>query len=156
MLSPSPRKWGEGCREGLPVIGAKAFCILRWQDRFLLSEGYDPVKDEHFLRPLGGSIEFGEFSESAVVRELKEEIGADLENVLLLGVLESRFVFDGKPGHEIVFVYEAGLVDQQRYSEDSFFGVESDGKPFPVRWISREELQGGQRPLYPHGLLAML
>lgn len=138
------------------MIGTKAFCILRWQDRFLLSEGHDPAKDEHFLRPLGGSIEFGESSAAAVVRELKEEIGADLENVRLLGVLESRFVFDGKPGHEIVFVYEAGLVDQQRYSQDSFVGVESDGKPFPVRWVSREELVAGRQPLYPHGLLAML
>ncbi len=138
------------------MIGAKAFCIFRWEDRFLLSEGHDPAKDESFLRPLGGSIEFGESSEAAVVRELKEEIGADLENVRLLGVLESRFVFDGQPGHEIVFVYEAELVNQQHYAQDSFFGVESDGKPFPVRWISREELQGNQRPLYPHGLLAML
>lgn len=140
----------------LPVIGTKAMCILRKQDRVLLSEGYDPGKNQHYLRPLGGSIEFGESAADAVVRELKEEIDADLENVCLLGVLENIYVFDGRPGHEIVFVYAADLVDAARYQQDAFVGMESDGKPFPVLWISREELVADQRPLYPLGLLAML
>lgn len=37
-----------------------AICVFRHQDRILVAEGYDPVKDEHFYRPLGGGNEFGD------------------------------------------------------------------------------------------------
>ncbi len=37
-----------------------AICVFRHHDRILVMEGYDPVKKEHFYRPLGGGIEFGE------------------------------------------------------------------------------------------------
>ena len=55
-----------------------AICIFRKNDRILVAEGYDPVKNEHFYRPLGGGIEFGEYSEQTIRRELMEEIGAEV------------------------------------------------------------------------------
>ena len=43
-----------------------AVCVVRNNDNILVFEGYDPVKKETFYRPLGGAIEFGEHSKSAV------------------------------------------------------------------------------------------
>jgi 8-oxo-dGTP pyrophosphatase MutT (NUDIX family) len=40
----------------------------------LVAHGHDSVKSEDFYRPLGGGIEFGELSEAALRREIKEEL----------------------------------------------------------------------------------
>jgi NADH pyrophosphatase NudC (nudix superfamily) len=55
-----------------------AICVFRKDGRILVAEGYDPVKDHTFYRPLGGAIEFGETSRQTVSRELMEEIGAEV------------------------------------------------------------------------------
>ena len=56
-------------------IRAKAVCLFRRDSQILLSEGYDPAKDEKYLIPVGGGIEFGEKAEEAAIRETLEEIG---------------------------------------------------------------------------------
>ncbi|MBC6905907.1 hypothetical protein DWB84_10605 [Saccharophagus sp. K07] len=48
-------------------IRAKSVCVFRHQNKILLTEGYDPTKNEHYLIPLGGGIEFGETSERAAI-----------------------------------------------------------------------------------------
>jgi len=77
-----------------------AVCVFRQGSRILVETGCDPVKDEHFHRPLGGAILFGERSADAVRREVTEELGAEVDEVRLLGVLENLFTFAGQPGHE--------------------------------------------------------
>jgi 8-oxo-dGTP pyrophosphatase MutT (NUDIX family) len=56
-----------------------AICVFRNEDRILVNEGYDPVKQEAFYRPLGGGIEFGESSMDTVCRELMEELNVDVD-----------------------------------------------------------------------------
>jgi NADH pyrophosphatase NudC (nudix superfamily) len=55
-----------------------AICVFRREDRILVAEGFDPVKQEHFYRPLGGGIEFGENSVETISREIREEINAEI------------------------------------------------------------------------------
>ncbi|MCA9941424.1 MAG: NUDIX domain-containing protein, partial [Anaerolineales bacterium] len=52
-------------------------CLFRHKNHILVMEGYDPVKQQTFYRPLGGGIEFGEHSAIALRRELREELGAE-------------------------------------------------------------------------------
>ena len=61
-----------------PQIRALAICLFLDGDRILVSEVRDPVKGVSFCRPLGGGIESGETGVQAVVREIREEIGAEL------------------------------------------------------------------------------
>ncbi|MCA9797291.1 MAG: NUDIX domain-containing protein, partial [Candidatus Eremiobacteraeota bacterium] len=115
-----------------------------------------PGKQQAFLIPVGGGVEFGELGQQAIVREVKEELGLDIEAVELLGTLENIFTFDGQPGHEIVFVYDARFCDPTLYHRQTFNGVESNGEPFRVYWQEIEALAAHSTPLYPDGLLSLL
>ena len=130
-----------------------AICLLRHGDKILALEGYDKVKRQTFYRPLGGTIEFGEHSKDTVVRELREEIGAELAEVRYLFTLENVFTFNGENGHEIVLVYDGALADPALYERPVLEAREDDGQPFIARWVSLEDFASGETPLYPSGLL---
>lgn len=57
----------------------------------------------------GGHIELGESSREALVREMKEETGLDVETGRFLGAVENSFVQKGKRHSEINLVYEMKL-----------------------------------------------
>ena len=63
-----------------------------------------PKKGGYTYLP-GGHIEFGETSRAALVREMKEETGLDVEADVFLGVIESQFEQRGKKHCEISLVY---------------------------------------------------
>lgn len=138
-----------------PRIRAIAICIFRQGDRILVNQGYDRTQQVHFCRPLGGGIDFGEASEAAVVREIREELGVEMTAPKLLGVLESIYVHNGKPGHELVFVYDGQFVDQTLYDRAVLKAIEGD-QPFEVRWRSLDEFRSGDPRLVPEGLWTLL
>jgi ADP-ribose pyrophosphatase YjhB (NUDIX family) len=72
-----------------------ALCVIRRGDHLLVEHGFDPVKREHFFRPPGGGIEFGERAVDALRREIREEFGAELAGPRLLGVVENVFRYGG-------------------------------------------------------------
>lgn len=134
-----------------------AICVFLHQDRILVSKGYDPVRDQTFYRPLGGGIEFGEYSEQTIHRELMEELGEEVFDLKYLGTLENVFVFNGTPGHDIVQVYDGVLKKSGLYDQVVIVGKESDiDEPFDAVWKSLGEFGEGKSILYPTGLLELL
>ncbi len=133
-----------------------ALCVIRRDDAVLVFEGYDPLKDQVFYRPLGGGIEFGETSEQAIRREMREELGAELVNLRYWRTMENIFTFDGRSGHEIVLLYEGDLADPSFYDKPTMIGHEDNGDPFKVLWKPLVDFQDGRPPLYPDGLLELL
>jgi 8-oxo-dGTP pyrophosphatase MutT (NUDIX family) len=133
-----------------------AICVVRRHDDILVFEGYDAVEDETFYRPLGGAIEFGEYSRDAVIREVREEIGQDLASLRFLGVVENMFTCNDKPGHEIVMVYEGEFASPALYAIEGIEGVEDSGEEIKVLWMPLQHFRDGLSPLYPDGLLDLL
>ena len=78
------------------TIRTIAICVFRNGDRILVAEGVDSIKQEHFYRPLGGMIEFGERSDESIRRELMEEINAEVSDLRYLGLLENIFVYEAE------------------------------------------------------------
>lgn len=135
-----------------------AICVFRHNNRILVAEGYDSFKDEYFYRPLGGGIEFGEKSAETICREVMEEINVDVEKNSLkyLGAVENIFYFNGKPGHEIVLIYDGMLKESGLYEQDVILGKEVNGEDFRAVWKDLDEFRDGKSILYPTGLIEML
>jgi len=139
----------------LPQVRALVLGLIRDGDRILVAEGYDSVKQRFFYRCLGGGVEFGETSLDALRREFQEEIQAALCNIQYLEFSENLFVFEGKPGHEWIQIYQADLVDSKFYQLDKFIGTETKTE-FVVRWIECDRFQSKELHLVPEICLSYL
>ena len=126
----------------------KAMAVIRRprDGALLVSEpvsGPDPL----FQRPLGGHVEFGEYALDTVRREFREEIGQELTDVRLLGVLENIFGWRGGTEHEVVFIFAAALASAAAYEiEEQRIRDNLDRR---VLWRSADAVSP---PLYPAGL----
>lgn len=133
-----------------------AICVFWKDDSILVLEGHDAVKGETFYRPLGGGIEFGEYSREAVAREIYEELGAEVRDLRFLGVIENVFRYEGEPWHEIVLVYGGKLADARLYDVQEMEGCEDGSVAMKVLWKPLSDFRSGRAILYPTGLMEML
>jgi len=137
-------------------IKVKALCIFSNAWRILLGEGFDPHKQELYLRPLGGGVDFGETHHRAIQREIMEELGLAITDLNLISVIENFFTFNNQAGHEIIFVYDAKFIDSSVYRQDNFQGQESDGTLFKARWLALGSINANTPPIYPTELIQHL
>ena len=115
--------------------------------------GVDSLDQRSFLVPVGGGIEFGELALPAAIREVREEIGVDVEVLHLLGVLENIFTYKGETDHEVVFCFIGRVRSRDGVPSE---GVESDGISFPLRWLSEGELRSPDVLVYPEDILYLI
>lgn len=124
-------------------------------NRTFLSEGYDPVKKDKFYRAMGGGVEFGETSKEALRREFQEEIQAELTNICYLGCLENIFTFQGKPGHEIIQLYQCDFVHPKFYQLETIAFNEAERQKTAM-WVDIETLKTGKVRLVPEQFINFL
>lgn len=117
--------------------------------KLLVSEGYDSKKNQTFYRCLGGGIEFLETSQEAIKREFKEEIGADITVKDFLGISENIFTFEGKNGHELIFLYMVELRDSDYKEEYSII----DEVNSTAKWIDIQSFKTKEKIIYPTEIL---
>ncbi len=161
QTDPEP-DWIEPLPATLPTPPSRirpiALCLFRHQGRILVGNGFDAVNGIPYCRPLGGGIEFGERGQEAIVREIREELGAEIEQVEQLGLLENLFTCDGRPGHEIVLLFDATFTDRSLYDRPVLHGYEEGAaqETFTAEWKTLDELEAGPTRLVPEGLLEFL
>jgi len=115
-------------------------------NKLLVSEGFDKVKNQTFYRCLGGGIEFLEKSTDALKREFKEEINIDIVIKDFLGISENIFTYEGKNAHELVFYYNINILTED-YKEE--YIVTDDNGQSKAVWIDINEFKNGNKILYP-------
>ncbi len=135
-----------------------ALSLFQHEGRILVSSEYDAAKRDYYCRPLGGGIKFGERGAEAIVREIQEELGAQIEDISWLGTLENIFTCEGAPGHEIVLIFDVVFTDRSFYEQPFLHGHEAGAatEAFTAEWKSLEELAGGSARLVPEGLMEFL
>ncbi len=129
-----------------------ALGLIRDDERIFISEGYDPVKQDTFYRALGGGVDFGETSLEALQREFQEEIQAELTNIRYLCCIENLFTFNGKPGHEIIQLYQCDFVDPKLYQIERTIFAEGDRKKAAL-WVEINRFKSGELRLVPEVFL---
>jgi 8-oxo-dGTP pyrophosphatase MutT (NUDIX family) len=140
-------------------IRPKAICIIRQGLRYLLEFSKWPTEKDIFYIPLGGQIQYGEYGEDTIRRELDEEIGAEVSNIRYLGTIENIFTVEKQIGHEIVLVYEADLVDTSFYKKEVIEGIENEvDPPLPIvaYWKTMKEIDEEGYLVYPDRLRELL
>ena len=139
-------------RDDRPPIHVKAMAVLlnaaRTHQAVIRFTG-SPKNPRQFHRLVGGGVELGERSVDAVVREIGEELGTTLKRPRLLGVLESIFMYESQPGHEVVFVYAGELADPDTVPPGGGW-FQDNGEPMFVEWRAVED-SAHEWPLYPQG-----
>lgn len=136
------------------MIRVIAICVFRDGNRILVCEEPASVGQGRFARPLGGGVEPGEKSHDAITREIREELGREVTGLRLLGVLENIFTHMGRPGHEVVFVYDGRFADESAYRLPELPMVEPGRTGSAVwRWLSAFD---PECPLVPAGLEKLL
>ena len=133
-------------------IAVKAMALIWQDDALLLSEVRNDSGRITGMRPLGGTVEFGEPWRDALQREFLEEMGARI--TLLDGhfVLENIYEHHGVTGHEIVFLCHAHFVDGSYYRMDTIVYDINEDETGTAKWMSLDELKAKGLELFPAGL----
>ncbi len=137
-------------------IRPTALCAFWRGDTILAQEGHDPQTGEVYYRLPGGGIEMGEFAQEAVIREIREELEAEVVGVQLLDVIENIFEYDGAMGHEIAFIFTGAVAEPLFYDQDELMGHEGIDDTYRAIWIALDDVAAGRVTLYPPELLPLL
>jgi ADP-ribose pyrophosphatase YjhB (NUDIX family) len=137
------------------MIRIRVICVFRRGDTILVSVARDPRNGGRYARTIGGGVHVGERTEEALRREIREELGAEIDRPRLLGVLENIFTIEERQVHEIVFVYDAEFADPA-FAERCEIEVNEAACIAPATWVPISALGEDRLPLYPRDLPMLL
>ena len=130
----------------------RAAAVITLPDHVLLHQ----VEGQNFWCLPGGRVEPGERAEQTVVREMHEEVGADIDVGKMLWSVENFFSHENRPHHEIGLYFSAAfkpgspMLDLTKRHR----GVEGS-KSLEFAWFAREQLSSLDiRPAFLRELLA--
>jgi 8-oxo-dGTP diphosphatase len=118
-----------------------AYAVLVDDDRILLAL-WNEARERQWTMP-GGGVELWETPGEAVVREVREETGYDIEPVSILGIdtfvipAEQRFVPVNRPMKAVRVVYEARIIGGSLTNETA--GTTDEARWFPMSEVAKLE-----------------
>lgn len=101
--------------------------------------------DEYYL--VGGRVRFGESSEEALVREIKEELGVSVSDFKPLWINECFFIDEGRRFHEIGMYYLVDIRNTDFNKYETVFETHEDSRTNTYEWLETDKLD--QVTLYP-------
>ena len=112
--------------------------IIKQEDKFLIMR----VNKSNYYHIPGGHIEIGEDSEQALIREIKEEIGCNVQKANLFAIQENFWIRDDKKCHGIEFYYI--VQPQELLPMKNYEKIEIDKgekKLLEFKWVTYDELR---------------
>ena len=115
-----------------------------------------PTNEDFYAFP-GGHVEFGETSEETLIREFKEEIGADISVKELKWVAEAFFPWGKSPCHQICLYYAIEIIDENIPKNGVFMAkehIEERNFDLEFHWIPIDETD--KIEMYPQDAKTLL
>ena len=133
-------------------LNCRAAAIIIHNNKVLLHRN---VKDTYYAL-LGGRVKFGENSADTVKREIKEELGKDIEITGYISTIENFFEANNKKYHEIMFIHKAEFIDDDdKKIETTLKNIEgNEDKQIQYEWISLDELD--EKNIRPYAIKQVL
>lgn len=132
----------------LNQIKVKVMCLIVNNGQILVARGRDTHAGKEYYRVLGGTLEFGEQAESGIRREIKEELGSEIENLVLVDVVENIFRHENREGHQITFLFKGDLIDKNIYEQNPVI-LQEENYDAVAEWIPVVKFSNGEAVLYP-------
>lgn len=125
-------------------LNVRAAGIIIHNNKVLLHRN---INENHYAL-IGGRVEIGENSVDTVKREIKEELGKDVEITGYISTIENFFEINGSKYHEIMFVHKIEFTnDEDKNIEYTMKNIE--GKDYlKYEWIDLDEID--KYPLMPN------
>ena len=124
-------------------LNVRAAGIIIHNNKVLLHRN---INENHYAL-IGGRVEIGENSADTVKREIKEELGKDVEITGYVATIENFFNVDGLKYHEILFVHKVEFIDENdKKIEYTMKNIE--GKDYlRYEWLDLEKID--EYPILP-------
>ena len=118
-------------------LNVRATGIIIHNNKVLLHKN---INEDHYAL-LGGRVEIGENSEDTIKREIKEELGKDIEITGYVTTIENFFEMKKSKFHEIMFIYEVEFVEEQDKKID--YDLKNvEGKEYlKYEWVDIDKLE---------------
>lgn len=116
--------------------------VLLRENKILVQRDKDGIE---YALP-GGHVKIGETSEESLVREYKEETGADIVCDRLIWTEETFWSWNGKDAHSIAFYYLISLTNDSEIQDD-YFESHKDNCNVVLKWVTFDEIK--QLTIYP-------
>ncbi|MDA5556065.1 NUDIX hydrolase [Shimia sp. MMG029] len=127
---------------------------LHWREnRLLAARVFDDSGKLKGVRPLGGTIEFGETAQNALLREFHEELGITISIANPPIFFENLYEHEGQTGHEYLVIFDVTFPKDCFGKQEEITFSEDNGTLCSAAWFSLEELDLQDGPkLFPEGL----
>ncbi len=122
-------------------------------NKLLVEKGFDKIKGITFYRCIGGGIEENELPINAVKREFYEELNFNIIVNKELGIIDNTFVYNGKQGHEIVYLFDITIPNDNHKEK---YTIIDNGTTFYGEWIDIDEFKEGKKILFPKDMIRYL
>ena len=119
------------------VFNYRTCAVIISGDNILLHK----IGDNDFWTLLGGRVKMLESSDSAIKREIKEELGEDIDINRIRWRVENFFKFENKNYHEMSTIYLVNLPQKSTIinEKESFYG--SEGNNLTFKWFNVDEIK---------------
>lgn len=124
-------------------LNVRAACIIEHNNKILLHRN---LNSNHYAL-LGGRVKIGENSEETIKREVKEELGKEIEITGYIGTIENFFEMKEFKYHEYMFVYKAEFKKEaDKKIEEDLENLE--GKEYlKYEWVELDKME--EYPIKP-------
>lgn len=103
---------------------------------------------------IGGRVEIGENSADTIKREVKEELGKDIDITGYVATIENFFEMKGSKFHEILFVYKIEFLDEDDKKID-YTLKNNEGKDYlQYEWLDLDKIE--EYPVLPKAIKSVL